>query len=124
MPKVFDNLYSQVIDFTNLYEAWHRAAKGKRGNPAAASFEFNLGDELLSLQRELASQTWQPGEYYSFYIRDPKMRLVSAAPFRDRVVHHALCNITEAIYDNTFIGDSYANRKGKGTHAALDKAQA
>jgi retron-type reverse transcriptase len=124
MAKVFDNLYPQVIDFTNLFEAWQKAAKGKRGCPSAAGFEMNLADELIRLQRELTNQTWQPGEYYSFYIRDPKKRLVSAAPFRDRVVHHALHNITEAIYDNTFIGDSYANRKGKGTHAAIDKAQA
>ncbi len=123
MPKVFDNLYPQLISFTNLYEAWRKAERGKRSNPAAAGFEMNLGDELIRLQEELASQAWQPGEYYSFYIRDPKRRLVSAAPFRDRVVHHALHNVTEAIYDNTFIGDSYANRKGKGTHAALDKAQ-
>lgn len=49
---------------------------------------------------------------------------MSAAPFRDRVVHHALCNVTEGIFENTFLADSYANRVGKGTHAALDKAQA
>ena len=84
---------------------------------------MNLADNLIQLQAELREQCWEPGEYYSFYIRDPKRRLVSAAPFRDRVVHHALHNVTEAIFDNTFIGDSYANRKGKGTHAAIKKAQ-
>ena len=123
MAKSFDHLYAKIASFENLHQAWRKAAKGKRGCPAAASFEVNLADELIRLQQELITQTWQPGEYYSFTIRDPKKRLVSAAPFRDRVVHHALCNITEAIYENTFIGDSYANRKGKGTHAALDKAQ-
>ncbi len=66
---------------------------------------------------------WAPGAYYSFYIRDPKKRLVSAAPFRDRVVHHALCRVTEPLFERAFIGDSYANRKGKGTHAAVDRAQ-
>ncbi|MEE9304495.1 MAG: reverse transcriptase domain-containing protein [Thiotrichaceae bacterium] len=123
MAKSFDHLYSEVCSFDNLHQAWRKASKGKRSCPAAASFEINLADELIQLQQELITQTWQPGEYYSFTIRDPKERLVSAAPFRDRVVHHALCNITEAIYENTFIGDSYANRKGKGTHAALDRAQ-
>lgn len=110
MPKVFDNLYPQITDFANLYAAWQKAVRGKRSCPAAASFEYNLADELICLQQELVEQSWQPGAYHSFYIRDPKQRLVSAAPFRDRVVHHALCNVTEAIYDNTFIGDSYANR--------------
>lgn len=124
MPRYFDNLYHEITDFTNLYEAWQKAAKGKRSNPAAASFELNLADNLIELQQELINQTWQAGQYKSFIIRDPKLRLVSAAPFRDRVVHHALCNVTEQVYENTFIGDSYANRKGKGTHAALDKAQA
>lgn len=123
MPKVFDNFYDQLTGFGNLYLAWNKAAKGKRGNPAAASFEMNLADNLIQLQAELREQCWEPGEYYSFYIRDPKRRLVSAAPFRDRVVHHALHNVTEAMFENTFIGDSYANRKGRGTHAAINKAQ-
>ncbi len=123
MAKVFDNLYKDIVDFSNLYQAWRKAAKGKRKSMAVASFEMNLSDELICLQNELKNRTWQAGQYQSFTIRDPKKRLVSAAPFRDRVVHHALCNVTESIYENTFIGDSFANRKGKGTHAALDKAQ-
>ncbi|MES9903717.1 MAG: reverse transcriptase domain-containing protein [Sedimenticola sp.] len=123
MPKQFDHLFPQIIDFSNLYEAWCKAAKGKRSSPAAAAFEMNLSDELIRLQRELADETWAPGAYYSFYIRDPKKRLVSAAPFRDRVVHHALCRVTEPLFERAFIGDSYANRKGKGTHAAVDRAQ-
>lgn len=123
MAKTFDNLYPQLTRFSNLYLAWKKAATGKRKTPAAAGFEYNLTDQLIRLQDELVNQTWQPGAYYSFTIRDPKQRLVSAAPFRDRVVHHALHNVTEAIFENTFIADSYANRVGKGTHAALDKAQ-
>ncbi len=124
MAKSFDNLFPQLIDFGNLYEAFRKAAKGKRSHAAAARFEMNLADELIRLQQDLAEGTWRPGPYHSFKIRDPKQRLVSAAPFRDRVVHHALCNVTEGIFENTFIADSYANRVGKGTHAALDQAQA
>ena len=61
--------------------------------------------------------------YDSFYIHEPKRRLISAAPFRDRVVHHALCNVIEPIFERSFIHDSYANRVGKGNHRALDRAQ-
>jgi len=76
------------------------------------------------LQQELVDKTYRPGRYSSFYIHEPKQRLISAAPFRDRVVHHALCNLTEPIFERSFIFDSYANRVGKGTHRALDRCQA
>ena len=66
---------------------------------------------------------YQPGRYHSFYIHEPKRRLISAAPFRDRVVHHALCNLIEPIFEHSFIADSYANRVGKGTHRALNRCQ-
>jgi RNA-directed DNA polymerase len=71
----------------------------------------------------LAEKSYTPGPYHSFYIHEPKYRLISAAPFRDRLAHHALCNVIEPIFECTFIHDSYANRKNKGTHRALDRAQ-
>ena len=76
---------------------------------------------LLQLQSELRDQTYRPGPYHNFYIREPKRRLVSAAPFRDRVVHHALCQLIEPIWEPRFIHTSYACRLGKGTHKALDQ---
>jgi len=123
MARTYDNLYSQLSSFDNLHLAYRQAAKGKRGQSLVASFEFRLEEELCALQDELLAGTYTPGPYHSFYIRDPKRRLISAAPFRDRVVHHALCNVIEPIFERTFIGDSYANRVGKGTHRALDRAQ-
>jgi len=75
------------------------------------------------LRQELATRTYRPGPYRSFYVRDSKRRLISAAPFRDRVVHHALVNVIEPLFEARFIGDSYANRVGKGTHRALDRCQ-
>lgn len=82
-----------------------------------------MADHLRELQAELASFTYTPGSYVSFYIHDPKHRLISAAPFHDRVVHHALCNLIEPVFDRRFIPDSYANRIGKGTHRAVDRLQ-
>ncbi len=114
-------MYDQVCAFDNLYEAYLAARKGKRSHPEVAAFEFNLETELIELRRQLLSHTYQPGPYHSFFIHDPKRRLISAAPFRDRVVHHALCNVIEPIFERRFIGDSYANRAGKGTHRALDR---
>jgi retron-type reverse transcriptase len=117
------NLYSQVWDWDNLLLAYRKASKGKRGKPPAASFEYHLEDNLIQLQRELQDQSYRPGHYVSFYIHEPKQRLISAAPFRDRVVHHALCNVIEPLFECRFITDSYANRVGKGTHRALDRCQ-
>jgi RNA-directed DNA polymerase len=123
MARTYDNLFPALTSFENLYQAYHKAARGKRGQPAVAAFEFDLESNLLRLQGELGSRTYRVGGYYSFYIRETKRRLISAAPFRDRVVHHALCNVIEPIFERTFIADSYANRVGKGTHCALDRAQ-
>ena len=117
-------MYDRVCAWTNLRLAHERAARGKRGRHAAAAFEYNLADRLLELQEELLAKSYRPGAYSSFYIHEPKRRLISAAPFRDRVVHHALCNVIEPVFERGFVYDSYANRVGKGTHRALDRAQA
>jgi retron-type reverse transcriptase len=121
--KTFKHLYPLVTDFDNLRRAFKNAARGKRSRPDVAAFEYDLEENLLKLQEELRAQTYTPGPYYNFRIYDPKPRLISAAPFRDRVVHHALCNVIEPIFERRFIHDSYACRVGKGTHAALDRAQ-
>lgn len=123
MAISFDNLYPTLTSFKNLHRAFRKAARGKRGQAAVAAFEYRLEPNLFALQEELQAKTYRPGMYDSFYIYDPKRRLISAAPFRDRVVHHALCNVIEPLFERTFIGDSYANRVAKGTHAALHRAQ-
>ena len=124
MGKVYRHLYHQVHDWENLLLAWRKARKGKRGHAPAATFEQRAGENLLAIQQALVEKSYQPGGYVSFTIHEPKKRLISAAPFRDRVVHHALCNVLEPIFERRFIHDSYANRVGKGTHAALDRCQA
>ena len=121
LMKTYTNLYPQVYAWENLELAYRRARKGKRAQPAVAAFEFERERNLITLQQELQSQTYTPGAYHSFFIHEPKRRLISAAPFRDRVVHHALCNVIEPLFERRFIFDSYANRVGKGTHRALDR---
>lgn len=115
--------YADLHTWENLYVAYRKAAKGKRGRRPAATFEFKLEDNLIQLQEELATETYRPGAYVNFTIYEPKRRLISAAPFRDRVVHHALCQVIEPAFERSFIDHSYANRVGKGTHRALDTCQ-
>lgn len=119
--KTYKHLYPQVCAFENLLIAYYKARKGKRGKTQVAGFERNYEEQLFLLQNELLAKTYTPGEYASFYVHEPKKRLISAAPFRDRVIHHALCNVIEPIWEPRFIDASFANRIGKGTHRALDK---
>ena len=121
--KTYKHLYPLITDFENLRLAFKNAARGKRSRPDVAAFEYDLERNLLDLQAELRSQTYTPGPYTNFRITDPKPRLISAAPFRDRVAHHALCRVIEPIFERKFTDDTYACRVGKGTHAALDRAQ-
>ena len=121
--KTYKNLYPQICTFENLFLAYLAAARGKRGRPDVAAFEQDLETNLFRLQEELVAQTYQPLPYTHFPIRDPKPRLISAADFRDRVVHHALVRVIEPIFERRFIHDSYACRVGKGTHRALDRCQ-
>ncbi len=88
--KTYKHLYPKICCMTNLYRAYRAAAKGKRGKPPVAAFEFDLEENLLQLWKELTAQSYIPGPYRHFTIHYPKHRKISAAPFRDRVVHHAL----------------------------------
>lgn len=116
--------FEAICRWENLHLAYNKAAKGKRCHHAVARFDFTLAQELLCLQQELVAGAYSPGGYVNFIIHEPKRRKISAAAFRDRVVHHALCNIIEPRFERLFIQDSYANRKGKGTHRAVDRLQA
>ncbi len=116
-------LQSQLIAWENIWNAYGNASRRKRGRAPAAEFEMLLADHLLEILGELESQAYLPGKYHSFYIHEPKRRLISAAPFRDRVVHHALCAVTTPYFERRFIPTSFANRIGKGTHRALKECR-
>ena len=118
-PKLHDGLFEGIANFQALRAAAKRAVLGKRRKPGAAAFYANLERQILRLERELQDGTYRPGRYVEILVRDPKERLVSAAPFRDRVVHHALCAVVCPISEAGFIANSYANRAGKGTHRAI-----
>ncbi|MDA0283861.1 MAG: reverse transcriptase/maturase family protein [Planctomycetota bacterium] len=121
--KRHGNLWPTLTSFEHLLKSSEKAKRGKRFRSTVARYEFNLERELFALQAALRRKTYRPGQYRSFYIYEPKKRLISAAPYRDRIVHHALTSILEPIFEPTFISDSYACRKGKGTHAAVDRCQ-
>ena len=123
MPKSFSNLYPMLYSFQNLLRSFYRARTGKRKRNDVVRFEFNLERNLINLSTELKNKTYSPGRYKNFYLYDQKRRLITAAPFRDRVVHHALLQVIEPIFERMFIYDSYGCRVGKGQHRACNRYQ-
>jgi len=120
MVKRHDHLFERIADFGALHAAAKRAVLGKRRKPGASAFFANLEGEVLALERQLRDGSYRPGRYVVIEVHDPKKRLVSAAPFRDRVVHHAVCAVVQPLFEASFIDHSFANRKGKGSHRAIE----
>jgi retron-type reverse transcriptase len=120
--KRHHDLWEQVCSYENIAVAAHETMRGKRGKSAGARFFGDWEREAVRLERELAEGSYRPGAYHYFTITEPKERVVAAAPFRDRVVHHALVRVIEPLFERRFIEDSYACRRGKGTHAGIRRA--
>ncbi len=123
MAKTHKNIYPEIYSFEALYNGCLRARRGKRYNPEVLRFSERLEENLITLQNELIWHMYETGRYHTFYIYEPKKRMVAALPFRDRVVQHAAVAALTPIFEARFIADSYACRVGKGTHAGADRAQ-
>jgi RNA-directed DNA polymerase len=121
--SVHGELWMKVIAWDNLLAAYRAASKGKRYRPAALRFSAQLEENLINIQNHLIWYSWQPDTPREFRVVDPKSRLIQAPPFGDRVVHHALVNVIEPLFERRFIHDSYACRRGKGVHAAIRRLQ-
>lgn len=127
-PMVIDvhklhGLYEEVYSYENLYQAYREARKGKRFRPEVLNFTNNLEANLIEIQNELIWRTYRIGPYREFYVHEPKLRLIMALPFRDRVVQWAIYRVLNPRLDKRYIGDSYACRPGYGVHRAVKRLQ-
>ncbi len=121
--KRHGNVFEKIVTFENLLVASRNAIRGKKDKRAVASFYFHLENELLSLQSELLTGDYLPRPFIQFEVREPKIRKICSSDFRDRVVHHAVCNFIEPIFETKSIYDSYACRQDKGAHSAVKRCQ-
>jgi len=112
----------RIVQTENLHEAFLRAARGKQCKVAVMAFRDDLHNQMCAIQRDLLAGRYAFGPYHYFTIYDPKRRIICAAPFRDRVVFHAMMRICHPVFDNHQVCDSYASRLGKGTYKALERA--
>jgi RNA-directed DNA polymerase len=111
---------ANIFSYENLLRCYYDCRARKRYTVNAAKFEENFEWELLKLQRELKSHAYKPGKSICFVVTKPKAREIFAADFRDRIVHHVLVGYLEPIFEAKFIDQSYACRKGKGVHKAIE----
>lgn len=123
MPITTTGLWGQITDFDNLYQAYLEARRGKRDRSSVLRFSANVEENLVNLQNHLLWKSWAPGKPREFVVKEPKLRLIQAPPFEDRVIHHALVRVVNPIFERKFISDSYACRVGMGTQAAVARAQ-
>jgi len=117
------NLLQQIAGFENLLFAFYKAKRGKILKNDVVAYERSLDENLSKLGNDLISDKAEVGNYHFFTIRDPKVRQICAAPFSERVMHHAIMNVCHERFERHLTGDTYATRKGKGTYAALDRAR-
>lgn len=118
MPKRAKHLWPQILAFENLLEAWRKVQLGKRYRPAIVRLRVGIEETLFDIQERLAAHTWTPAPCRTFRILEVKPRTIDAPAVQDCIVHHAVVNALEPWFERRFIVDSYACRKGKGTHAA------
>ena len=116
-----ENIFEKLVSLENLFLAWERFKRGKTSKADVQKFELHLEDNLFSLREQLTNGAYRHDPYESFYVRDPKLRHIHKASVRDRVVHQAVMNVLEPVFERVFIFDSYASRKEKGTHRAVSR---
>lgn len=116
-------MYERIVEFDNLIAAAHEAAKGKRYKAPVMRYMSNIEENVINTQNHLIWKSYKPSQHRRFLVFEPKVRTISAPPFHDRVVHHAIHRIIEPVIDKRFIFDSYACRYGKGTHKGADRVQ-
>jgi hypothetical protein len=112
-----------MFSFANIYKAYLSCRKNKRNTINQLEFEADLLENLWNLQSDLSSRKYKIGKSLCFLTSSPKLREIFAADFRDRIVHHILVKKLEPLYEKKFIHDVYNNRKDKGTHTAMKRAQ-
>ncbi|MFA7664308.1 MAG: reverse transcriptase/maturase family protein [Clostridia bacterium] len=117
--KTYNNLYGKVYAYENLLSAYLKCKRGKGDKQYAQDFAANLDGNLRSIQNDLIAKTWTSHGYTRFTVSDPKPRTINAPDFGDRVVHRTLYDVIGPLFEMQFGYDSYACRKGKGTHAGI-----
>ncbi len=118
--KIYKRLFEKIISAENLFAAWDAFKSDKKRKKDVLQFEWRLEENIFKLFRELKVKTYKHGIYSGFYITDPKRRHIHKAEVRDRILHHAVFNILNPIFEETYISASFSCRVGFGTHKGVN----
>ena len=121
--QVIENAWGEICKFEKLLEADKNARKSKRYRPEVMAFTAHLEDNLFAIQRGMTTGEYKLGPYRKLWVYVPKRRLVMALDYPDRIVQWSLYQYLNPVFDKLFIEDSYACRKGKGSHRAAKRLQ-
>lgn len=114
--------FEKLTSFQNLYSSMKVAIKGAKNREASSRFSLNALENIMTMQRELTSREYRISPYNSFYVMEPKKRLIMSGSFRDKVLQHCLCDyVMIPKLRSVFITDNYAGQIGKGTLFGLDR---
>lgn len=120
--KRVGRLIEKICDVDNLMLAYYKARRGKQEKYTVKVYGDNIVDNILRLRQQILSGDVQVGRYHYFKIYDPKERVICAASFEERVLHHAIINVCKPYFERHFIYDTYATREGKGVYKAIERA--
>jgi hypothetical protein len=123
MGRKYKRLFDQIITHENFMSAYEKTRKGKSRSFSYLEFKEYAELNVESLRQQVADQAYVMSDFRQFWIYDPKLRLISGLPFKDRVVQHALNNVLEPIFDRTMLPYTYACRRGGGLHAGVKHIQ-
>ena len=121
--KIYKDLFNNIISAENLFSAWDKFKNGKRNKKDVQRFEWNLEENIFKLHRELKGKTYRHSDYISFNISDPKPRNIHKAQVRDRILHHAVFQVLNPIFEAGFISASFSCREDYGTHKGVEFLQ-
>jgi RNA-directed DNA polymerase len=116
-------LIEPIAELSNLELAYYKARRGKAEKASVRAFSKDIWGNLRALRAQILAGEAAVGGYHYFTVYDPKKRQICAAPFAQRVLHHALMNVCHPFFEKAQIADSFASRLGKGTYAALERAK-
>lgn len=119
--KTYNDIFSSIASKERLFLAWDTFKRDKRNKPDVAEFELKLEENVFKLHRELLNAAYRHGPYKKFWLRDPKLRRIHKATVKDRVLHHAIFNALNPVFEPTFIQNSFSCRIGKGTHKGVSE---
>ena len=118
--KRYGNLFSKIVDLDNIALAHKNAKRGKGHYGEVQEVEKAPEKYIQAIQDMLINKTFTTAKYKTKMIYEPKTRIIYKLPyFPDRIVHHAVMNIIQSIWDKVFIYDLYSAIPGKGLHAGV-----